>query len=251
MGEMASLWGYEGHHEEQLLEQKLLLTTLELEKLKAEAEEEMRKNKEHVKQLINLLKFAIQERDEARNQLNKLLNSFSTIQAERKANSSRTESSNSLSFDAVSSPELISNINFVQDSNVLKTNNLDSGTLAIDNLVKGRVLPQKGKFLQAVLEAGPLLQTLLVAGPLPRWRNPPRLEAFQVPPVSIKGCNVEVLVQKPASNAGQLGFGQMSCGSNLANLGSGTTCVGNNASLIYSGIGNNGFVPLAKRQRFC
>lgn len=296
------------------LGQKLLCTTLELEKLKAEAMEEMRKNKEYVKQLIHLLKYAIQERDEARNQFHKLLNktmpltttakSFpsiplfqsdsSLLKPGKAANSSITES-NSLSetynyqshgsspveslFDAVSSPEF-SNINLVvnqplvQDSNTMLSNNqvnsvvvpkLDQESLIIDNLAKGRVLPQKGKFLQAVLQAGPLLQTLLVAGPLPQWRNPPQFQPFQIPPVAIKGCETEVFSQKPASNVGQLSsrslnlqpYAQMSCGSaqvqsapmlNFANLASGT-CL-SNASLISSGMNTTGYAPLDKRQRF-
>ncbi|KAI3450449.1 hypothetical protein Pfo_007114 [Paulownia fortunei] len=295
------------------LGQKLLFTTLELEKIKSEAMEEIRKNKEYVNQLIQLLKYAIQERDEAKNQLHKLLNknmslttaaeSFPTIplfQADSplvkpgKGNSSITES-NSLSetynyhshgsspveslFDAVSSPEF-SNINlvvnqpFVQDSNAVISNNqvtsgvvpkVDQGSLLIDNLVKGRALPQKGKLLQAVLQAGPLLQTLLVAGPLPRWRNPPQFQPFQIPPVSIKGYEAEVFSQKPASNVGQLAsrslnsqpYAQVSCGSaqvqsapmlNFATMASGT-CL-SNASLISSGMNTTGYAPLAKKQRF-
>ncbi|KAL0390175.1 UNVERIFIED_CONTAM: hypothetical protein Scaly_0374600 [Sesamum calycinum] len=302
MGEMASLWGYEENHEMEQLGQKLLFTTLELEKLKAEAMEEVRKNKEYVKQLIHLLKFAIQERDEARNQLHKLLNktmtltttaeNFSAIplfQADSpllkpaKANSSITES-NSLSetynyhshgsspveslFDAVSSPEF-SNMNLVasqplvQDSGVVPK--VDHGSLIIDNLVKGRTLPQKGKLLQSVLQAGPLLQTLLLAGPLPRWRNPPQFQPFQIPPVSIKGCETDAFSQKPASNVVQLAsrsmnsqpYVQMSCGTaqvqsapmlNYANLASGT-CP-SNMSLISSGMNTTGYAPLVKRQRF-
>ncbi|XP_020552552.1 uncharacterized protein LOC105170379 isoform X2 [Sesamum indicum] len=284
------------------LGQKLLFTTLELEKLKAEAMEEVRKNKEYVKQLIHLLKYAIQERDEARNQLHKLLNKTMTLtttaenfsavplfQADSpllkpaKANSSITES-NSLSetynyhshgsspveslFDAVSSPEF-SNMNLVasqplvQDSVVVPK--VDQGSLIIDNLVKGRALPQKGKLLQSVLQAGPLLQTLLLAGPLPRWRNPPQFQPFQIPPVSIKGCETDAFSQKPASNVGQLAsrsmnsqpYAQMSCGTaqvqaapmlNYANLASGT-CP-SNVSLISSGMNTTGYAPLVKRQRF-
>ncbi|KAF7823559.1 uncharacterized protein G2W53_021703 [Senna tora] len=45
--------------------------------------------------------------------------------------------------------------------------------LVIQRLVRGKVLPEKGKLLESVMEAGPLLHSLLVAGPLPTWRNPP------------------------------------------------------------------------------
>ncbi|KAL0418134.1 UNVERIFIED_CONTAM: hypothetical protein Sradi_1226900 [Sesamum radiatum] len=270
------------HQDMEQLGQKLLCTTLELEKLKVEAMEEMRKNKEYVKQLIHLLKFAIQERDEARNQLQKLLNTATSLtntmiprfQADSplprpaRANSSITES-NSLSethnyhshgspsveslFDAVSSPpEIFSSMELVPK--------IDQGSLVIDSLVQGRALPQKGKFLEAVLEAGPLLQTLLVAGPLPRWRNPPRLQPFQIPPVSIKGGDAEVFAdQKPLADGGRWAsrplnlqpYTLTSCGSssghmpNFASVGSGT-CL-SNASMISS----NDCFHLAKRQKFC
>ncbi|KAG0484013.1 hypothetical protein HPP92_012097 [Vanilla planifolia] len=52
-------------------------------------------------------------------------------------------------------------------------------------------LPEKGRFLETVMNAGPLLDTLLVAGTLPRWRNPPPLKPFLFPPMlSIRGNNL-------------------------------------------------------------
>ncbi|CAK9233529.1 unnamed protein product, partial [Sphagnum troendelagicum] len=46
-------------------------------------------------------------------------------------------------------------------------------------------LPEKGKLMQAVMDAGPLLQTLLMASSspqLPQWRHPPPgLESLQLP----------------------------------------------------------------------
>ncbi|XP_038894990.1 uncharacterized protein LOC120083342 isoform X2 [Benincasa hispida] len=167
-----------------------------------EANQEMIKNKENVKNLLNLLQLAYKERDEAKNQLHKVLNKLHYYQPESplvKANSSITES-NSLSadnnnnntfntalgspvvdsfFDAVSSPDFSS-------FNVGDSHNVDQCSLVIENIVKGKKLPEKGRLLQSVMEAGPLLQTLLVAGPLPRWRNPPPLQPFKVlPPVLI------------------------------------------------------------------
>lgn len=55
------------------LKQKLLYTTLELESARVQADEEMKKNEEFMKQLLQLLKLACQERDEARDQVQKLL----------------------------------------------------------------------------------------------------------------------------------------------------------------------------------
>ncbi|XP_073304490.1 uncharacterized protein [Primulina huaijiensis] len=69
MGNMATLWAFEELSNVEQLGHKLLLTYLELERLKAEANEKSRKNKE----LIHLLKFVITERDEAKDQLQKLL----------------------------------------------------------------------------------------------------------------------------------------------------------------------------------
>nr|GLL31018.1 uncharacterized protein LOC109172663 isoform X3 [Ipomoea trifida] len=204
MDEMASFWSYQETMDE--LKQKLLYSTFELERFKAESSEEMRKSKEYVKQLVELLKVACKERDEARDQLQKLLGTANVGHVHQvdqsvvllpatKANSGVTES-NSLSetyntqgsspvesfLDAVSSPELLNN-------STVDSSAMDQAAMAIEGLAKGKCLPQKGKLLQAVLEAGPLLQTLLVAGPLPRWRNPPQLKAFHIPPVSIRGCN--------------------------------------------------------------
>ncbi|KAF8397545.1 hypothetical protein HHK36_016463 [Tetracentron sinense] len=247
------------------LKHRLLYTTFELESARMEAKEEMRKNEESVKQLLQLLKMAYQERDDARDQLQALLNKVIPsspteictvhphLQPESpplkptKANSSLTES-DSLSetynqhsygsspvnsfFDATSSPELL-NMNmpdsnntgipqqpFVQEYNgaismgIISSGSrpnsmgiISSGTTMTDHasavsdkLAKGRPLPQKGRLLQAVIEAGPLLQTLLVAGPLPQWRNPPPLQPLLIPPVSIKGCDPETTNQKPVAN---------------------------------------------------
>ncbi|XP_073290653.1 uncharacterized protein [Primulina huaijiensis] len=292
------------YHEAEQLGLKLLVTSLELEKLKAEAKEEVRKNNE----LKYLLNFALKERDEAKNQLQNLLNtteknipSFPHFHVDSpvkkpaaKANSSVTES-NSLSetynyhshgsspvdclFDSIPSPEF-SNINFVvsnhplvQEPNVTISNSrvtsevmprFDEGSFAIDNLVRGRPLPQQGKFLQAVLDAGPLLHTLFMAGPLPRWRNPPQLHPAHIPPVSIKGCDTDIFAQKPPPNSARLPqrllnlqpYAQMSCGSsqvfsapmlNFANLASGS-CL-SNGSPMPSGLNASACVPFGKRQR--
>ncbi|KAL1558070.1 hypothetical protein AAHA92_08581 [Salvia divinorum] len=253
MGEMASLWSYAEHGEMDQLGQKLLYTSLELEKLKSEAMEEMDKNKGYVNQLIQLLKFAIDERDEARKQLDDLISAAagtemfyggadSPLLNPAKANSSITES-NSFSdthnyhspvtavdslFDAVSPPPT---------SHCA----VDRASLVVENLSKGRVLPRKGMLLQAVLQAGPLLQTLMVAGPLPRWRNPPRLQPFQIPAVAIGGGEAEFAPRRQAmggsmvSNVGDFSFGN------------------NGSSISAAAVSSNGggYFRLPKRQRFC
>ncbi|KAI3937963.1 hypothetical protein MKX01_027890 [Papaver californicum] len=244
MEAMTSVWSYQENCEQ--LKELLFYTTYELETARDEAKEEMKRNEANVNKLVQLLNQACRERDEAKNQLQRLLNKFtpssltenfpvmSSLQPKTlfinptKGNSSITET-DSVSetynqhsygspavdsiFDIVSSPEL-SNINvvdssivqvphqplnvpqqpqhvphqpFVQERNVWSSSGADQASLAIDNLVKGKVLPQKGKLLQSVMEAGPLLQTLLLAGPLPRWRNPPPHQTLQLPSLSVNG----------------------------------------------------------------
>ncbi|XP_022730796.1 uncharacterized protein LOC111285556 [Durio zibethinus] len=285
-----------------------------------EANEQIRKYREEIKCLLNLLKLAYQQRDEARDQLRKLLNklmpsgptelqpilphpqSESPPMIAAKANSSITES-NSLSdtynhrqshgsspvdsfFDAVTSPDFSSikmadsgstgfvNQPFVQEYNGSVSiglvssgvTNIDPATTVIDNLAKGKTLPQKGKLLQAVMEAGPLLQTLLVAGPLPRWRNPPPLH-FKVPPVLIKGCDSKTANQKLAAKTNRTivqkllnsssSYPEMSCGSHqmcsaaMLNFASSASAPGlSNSKLLSSGAGVNTQITAGKRQRF-
>ncbi|GLT67108.1 hypothetical protein SLA2020_394390 [Shorea laevis] len=250
MEELGSMWYQESIDE---LHVKLQYSTIELESVKMKASEQLRRHREDVKNLLNLLKIAYQQRDEARDQLQKLLNKFmasiptdllraphhtqlgSPLFTHAKANSSITESNslNSLSdaynhqshgsspvdsfFDAATSPEF-SSINMVDSSKMGIVNqplfqeykgSMSSGLVSsgvnkndpaialIDAIAKGKPLPEKGKLLQAVIDAGPLLQTILIAGPLPRWRNPPPLQPLKLPPVSIKGCNAENVNQNP------------------------------------------------------
>ncbi|KAI6685684.1 hypothetical protein NL676_031597 [Syzygium grande] len=252
MDELGSLWTCQEDMEE--LKEKILCTSLELEAVRTEASEEMKKYKENVKHLLKLLRTAYQERDEARDQLQKMINKLtsqsindiSSLFSQQKhpdgflvpvkANSGVTESSSlsdtynnhhshgsspvSSFLDAVSSPDL-SSINAVDSGNMgfinqpyvqeysgamtsgsisLVNAKFDPASVIIDDLVKGRALPQKGRLLQAVMEAGPLLQTLLVAGPLPRWRNPPPLQPFKIPPVTMKSYDLANACLKPGAS---------------------------------------------------
>ncbi|XP_010557293.1 PREDICTED: uncharacterized protein LOC104826341 [Tarenaya hassleriana] len=62
---------------------------------------------------------------------------------------------------------------------------IDPVEALIDEMVKGEVLPVKGRLLKTVTESGPLLQTLLLAGALPQWRNPPPMhQTSRVRPIS-------------------------------------------------------------------
>lgn len=239
------------------LNEKLLYTTIELES----AKEEIKKYREYEKQLLNLLKTAYQERDEARDEHQKFLLKNSKIPTNptelatmvlpfqpTKANSSITES-NSLSeypnhqsnnsspvdsfFNPVSSPDF-SNVNVVDSSNL--ESSTDHESKIIDNLVKGKALPQKGKLLRTLMETGPLLQNLLVAGPLPRWRNPPPILSFQIPQISILNQEAEMISQRTQPNS-VMNFCSGSSGS----------CLGNETML--SNVFRNQ-IPTGKRQRF-
>nr|DAD29540.1 TPA_asm: hypothetical protein HUJ06_031008 [Nelumbo nucifera] len=179
----------------------------------------MRKSEEYVKKLLDLLKVGCQERDEAQDQLQRLLNNalslgptkicivFPSVTESDSLSETFNHHSHGSSpvdsfIDAISSSEL-TNMNIVDSSNtgvqhhpfVQECNKLipmdmvfagnsgivskgstevDRASLVIDNLVKGKQLPQKGR-LFPIIEVGPLLQTLIVAGPLPQCRNPPPL----------------------------------------------------------------------------
>jgi hypothetical protein len=115
-----------------------------------------------------------------------------------KANSIITESNSpsqmSSLVEAVSSPEL-SNVGvdshndmcFFKPSLNNKCDQVnDVGNAVIDSLIRGKVLPQKGKLLDAVINAGPLIENLVLTGPLPNWNNPPPLNSIQIPPFDIK-----------------------------------------------------------------
>ncbi|XP_057534497.1 uncharacterized protein LOC130812881 [Amaranthus tricolor] len=216
MEDIDSLWTI--HESADELKMKLQYMTYELECTRRETDEEIQKNNEQIKKLLQLLQIACKERDEAKSQLKKfqqilalnqkpinisapfspdsplLTNNFPS-----KPNSSITESS-SFSQSLVSSP-IVDSISSPDSNNIVfskpqmivtqtPTKIVDQESLIIANLANGRPLPSKGNLLQAVLEAGPLLSTLMVAGSLPQWRNPPGVLTHQIPPVNLKlkGC---------------------------------------------------------------
>ncbi|KAJ6777850.1 HIGH MOBILITY GROUP BOX PROTEIN putative (DUF1635)-RELATED [Salix koriyanagi] len=273
MEELNSLWDFEESSDE--LKQKLVYTTIELESVKAEANEELRKHKEDVKQLINLLKIAYQERDEAK--VNSGVTESTSLSDSYNHQSHGSSPVDSL-FDAVSSPDF-SSINMVESSHMGFVNqalvqdydgsiptglaasamaDIDPADIVIDNFLKGKVLPQKGKLLQAVMNSGPLLQTLLLAGPLPRWRNPPPLQQFKIP-VSIKGletpkltANSSCLAQQSFPSPSNIGLSRGSsqmCSASMLDFATRASGSGiGNGCLLSSGAMHQ--IPARKRQRF-
>ncbi|OVA03544.1 Protein of unknown function DUF1635 [Macleaya cordata] len=235
---MAYLWSYQEIVDE--LKHRLVYTTSELESTRTDLKEDMRRNDEDIKQLLQLLNVASNERDHANEQLQITLDKliqFSSpteiypvlpnLQIESpnvkpiEVMSRFTESDHNISsetynhynygsssigsnFDPVSSHQPFiqefngpSGVGFMSSGS--SKSNDDQATAVIENLAWRKPLPQKGRLLQAVMEAGPLLHTLLVAGNLPQWRNPPPpLQAIQIPQVSITGRHdpLEVINQR-------------------------------------------------------
>ncbi|KAF3790956.1 hypothetical protein EJ110_NYTH15495 [Nymphaea thermarum] len=141
-------WAYQESIED--LKQTLLYTTLELESTRMAAKEEMKKNEESMKQLLQALKATCQERDEIKGQLQTLLDKLAqapsndvchslkvNLQPETPRGASRGNSglseSDSLSetykhhsyvssptdsfFESTSSPEF-QNVNFTESGNI-------------------------------------------------------------------------------------------------------------------------------------
>ncbi|KAG6415135.1 hypothetical protein SASPL_122537 [Salvia splendens] len=144
-----------------------LLLTMELEDTRLQAQEELKTRDQQISQLKELLSAAIRDRDEAHDKCQKLM---LLLQRQSTTPHSSIEDRNSDCDESiVSSPP-------------------PEQDLAI--LIDHRPLPEKGKFLQAVMKAGPLLQTLLLAGPLPQWRHPPPpLDSYQIPPPPLSAIN--------------------------------------------------------------
>ncbi|CAJ2629351.1 uncharacterized protein LOC123909935 [Trifolium pratense] len=174
------------NHDEGLLEDlkhSLLYTTLELEATIVSAKEEITKKECELINANDLLSKVIKERDEAREKCQKLMLEKQELQIENKSGSENEHNS---------APNYASS-----DCEENSSTTLPTQFQAVLELAEKKPLPEKGKFLKAVVEAGPLLQTLLLAGPLPQWQHPPpQLKAIEIPPVSISSPNSSSLSKK-------------------------------------------------------
>ncbi|GAU16961.1 hypothetical protein TSUD_37190 [Trifolium subterraneum] len=175
------------NHDEGLLEDlkhSLLYTTLELEATIVSAKEEITKKECELIHANDLLTKVIKERDEAREKCQKLMLEKQEFQIENKSGSENEHNS--------SAPNYASS-----DCEENSSTTLPTQFQAVLELAEKKPLPEKGKFLKAVVEAGPLLQTLLLAGPLPQWQHPPpQLKSIEIPPVSISSPNSSSLSKK-------------------------------------------------------
>ncbi|KAK9691193.1 hypothetical protein RND81_09G182300 [Saponaria officinalis] len=181
------------------LKHTLVYTTMELESTRVAAQEEITKREEEITHLQQLLTKAIKERDESQEKCQKLLLEKVLLHQNPRLLNSGTTSSiedehNNVKKDVFSSSDCEESI----------VSSPPPPTL-VPQIQPERPLPEKGKLLQAVMNAGPLLQTLLLAGPLPQWRHPPPpLETFEIPPVQIPASTVgdEFLIINGSNNCG-------------------------------------------------
>ncbi|KAK1267319.1 hypothetical protein QJS04_geneDACA000173 [Acorus gramineus] len=132
-----------------------MYATLEVETTRIAAQEGLERLEDRAIQIEQMLDSVARERDEAR------------------------ETYNSLLLHHLTEPQR------VEECEVGECKNNNNHSESEESVVS---LPEKGRLLEAVMNAGPLLQTLMLAGPLPRWRvPPPPLQSFEIPPVNIKG----------------------------------------------------------------
>ncbi|MCL7050235.1 hypothetical protein MKW94_024885 [Papaver nudicaule] len=208
------------------LRHSLLCTTLELESTRLAAQEEISRREEQVTHLKDLLNRTIKERDEAEEKCQSLLIDKLLLQQQQQTNfisgissiedeprrgggdSSTGISASDCEESIVSSPVVMM---------------MDTIPLPNIQLTPEKPLPEKGKFLQAVMKAGPLLQTLLLAGPLPQWRHPP-------PPL-IEIPLVGVAIPSPSQPEPLLGINNQSCGTLNKRKRSLVFCEGSDSSI--------------------
>ncbi|KAI3799346.1 hypothetical protein L1987_34639 [Smallanthus sonchifolius] len=163
------------------LTQSLWLTTMELEATRVRVQEEIRARDDQLNQLNDLLIDAINERNEARNKYQSLLLDKLLLQ-QQFHQQNKTTTTPPQSGDSTVEDEPITNYGFSLsdcEESIVSSPPVET---AVQLLPPTKGLPEKGKFLEAVMKAGPLLQNLLLAGPLPLWRHPPpALDTYQIP----------------------------------------------------------------------
>ncbi|CAM6032398.1 unnamed protein product [Sphagnum compactum] len=185
----------------------LMCATLELDSARAVASAEVELHDAQVRHLQELLAAAQRERDEAREQyLDQQVMRSSLMEQQQQQQVQHQQGDMSLqlqqspwrqslssgpspaagfspaaaavlSSSAVVSPQLLPSCLPAPPAALFQT--------AAGPPVMLSSLPEKGKLMQAVMDAGPLLQTLLMASSspqLPQWRHPPPgLESLQLP----------------------------------------------------------------------
>lgn len=161
------------------LKQSLISTTWDLEMTVLSAKEELSIRECELLRVNDVLNRTIKERDELQlkcrilqeqnhHQHLLLLENGTTISLAKASTSSGSSEESESNTSSISSAEQI----LIPE--------------AVKELIGNKPLPEKGRLLQAVMEAGPLLETVLLAGPLPQWEHPPpHLNFIDIPLVSI------------------------------------------------------------------
>ncbi|KAJ7970458.1 Enabled-like protein (DUF1635) [Quillaja saponaria] len=209
MDDQCSPFGWEFYYQEKGLDDLrhcLFYTTLELEATVVSAKEEIARRECDLIQLNDLLSKIIKERDEAQEKSQKLMLEKLLLQQELQQKQQLEQGKQKLlqqyyeqhQQDTASQKEDelhggICNkhsVSSCEENNIAspaKNPTPQSPSLQVAlELAEKKPLPEKGKLLQAVIEAGPLLQTLLLAGPLPQWQHPPpQLNSIEIPPVAV------------------------------------------------------------------
>ncbi|KAD7479687.1 hypothetical protein E3N88_02823 [Mikania micrantha] len=182
-------WPYLPREKKQGIEeltQSLWLTTMELEATRVRVQEQIRARDDQLNHLNVLLNDAINERNEARNNYQSLLIDKQNLQQQLnhhhcyKHHTTTTAPPHSGVSSVENEP--ITNCGFSSsdcEESIVSSSPIE---YPVQLMPPEKDLPEKGKFLEAVMKAGPLLQNLLLAGPLPRWRHPPPpLDTYQIP----------------------------------------------------------------------
>ena len=169
----------------------LLHTTMELDTAIESTKEEITKREDELVHLKNLLSGAIRERNEAQSECQKLI--FENFMLNHDDDGDQQAKNQPEDQVVIFSPQITEVKPEDHESNVsMQSPDVDSALQpplsspvppVAENLAAGKQLPEKGRLLQAVMEAGPLLQNLLLAGPLPH--PPPCLDSVDIPPVPI------------------------------------------------------------------
>lgn len=175
-----------------------MYTTLELENTLVSAHEELAKKGDEIMQLKSLLTKAIKEKEEAQSKCQSLIFEKFLLQQKLQKKPSFTINTET-TCTTYTSLQVDEPVTKGDSTTGFSSSGCDENFTAsppppqappldvAEQLVMNKTLPEKGKFLQAVMDAGPLLQTLLVAGPLPQWQHPPpQLNSVEIPPVTIQ-----------------------------------------------------------------
>ncbi|KAI3683568.1 hypothetical protein L1987_84076 [Smallanthus sonchifolius] len=171
-------WTYfcHGKSMEELTE-SLLITTMELEAARFKAQEELKTKDDQIIQLKHLLNTAINEKHEAQNRYQMLLQTTTPPPPHSAVSSGEDDHITNGGFSSSDCEESI------VSSPVTETLGRFAPLPEPELGFPVKALPEKGKFLEAVIKAGPLLQNILLAGPLPHWRHPPPpVDAYRIPP---------------------------------------------------------------------